>query len=203
LAELAELEAVSGLLGWDQETMMPPGGVRARAEQLATLERLFHERLTAAEVEDWLQRLTGGDDVGEGEQAVPAGEPDIPADRDAALIRVARRDRDKALRVPISLRSELARALARPTRLGAGARGRRLRGVPAAAARATTQSSMTTSRACAPREDEDRQHERPPAAVTPSRPASPRHKVPDSDAERRRSRCHSTTPSIITPASAC
>ena len=89
---------------------MPPGGVRARAEQLATLERLFHERLTAAEVEDWLQRLTGGDDVGEGEQAVPAGEPDIPADRDAALIRVARRDRDKALRVPISLRSELARA---------------------------------------------------------------------------------------------
>jgi carboxypeptidase Taq len=90
--------------------MMPPGGVRARAEQLATLERLFHERLTAAEVEDWLQRLTGGDDVGEGEQAVPAGEPDTPTDRDAALIRVARRARDKALRVPISLRSELARA---------------------------------------------------------------------------------------------
>jgi Zn-dependent M32 family carboxypeptidase len=26
LAELADLEAVSGLLGWDQETMMPPGG---------------------------------------------------------------------------------------------------------------------------------------------------------------------------------
>src|SRR5882724_11832429 len=38
---------------------------------------------------------------------------------------------------------------------------------------------------------EDRQHERPPAAVTPSRPPSPRHKVPDSDAERPRSQCHS------------
>src|SRR5258708_36848411 len=38
---------------------------------------------------------------------------------------------------------------------------------------------------------EDRQHERPPPAVTPSRPPSPRHEVPDSDAERRRSRCHS------------
>ena len=38
---------------------------------------------------------------------------------------------------------------------------------------------------------EDRQHERPPAAVTPSRPPSPRPKVPYSDAERRRSRCHS------------
>jgi len=59
LAELADLEAVNELLGWDQETMMPPGGVRARAEQLATLERLFHERLTAAEVEDWLQTDPG------------------------------------------------------------------------------------------------------------------------------------------------
>src|SRR4029453_16409774 len=38
-------------------------------------------------------------------------------------------------------------------------------------------------------EDEDRQNERPPAAVPPSRPPSPRHMVPDSGAERRRSRC--------------
>jgi len=110
LAELADLEAVCGLLGWDQETMMPPAGVRARADQLATLERLLHERLTAAEVGDWLERCNGAGPAGVEEQPTPAGEPDVPADRDAALVRVARRDRDKALLVPVSLRAELARA---------------------------------------------------------------------------------------------
>jgi Zn-dependent M32 family carboxypeptidase len=59
LAELTDLEAVSGLLGWDQETMMPPGGVHARADHLSTLDRLVHERLTAAEVGEWLDALNG------------------------------------------------------------------------------------------------------------------------------------------------
>jgi len=90
--------------------MMPPAGVRARADQLATLERLLHERLTAAEVGDWLAHLNGSGPSPAAEQAAPAGEPDVPADRDAALVRVARHDREKALRVPVSLRAELARA---------------------------------------------------------------------------------------------
>jgi carboxypeptidase Taq len=90
--------------------MMPPGGVRARADQLATLEKLLHERLTAPEVGDWLARLNGAATRPVEEQVAPAGEPDVPADRDAALIRVARHDREKALRVPVSLRAELARA---------------------------------------------------------------------------------------------
>lgn len=89
---------------------MPPAGVRARADQLATLERLQHERLTAAEVGDWLARLNGSAPRRVEEQAAPVGEPDVPADRDAALIRVARHDREKALRVPVSLRAELARS---------------------------------------------------------------------------------------------
>ncbi len=112
LAELADLEAVSGLLGWDQETMMPPAGVRARADQLATLERLLHERLTAAEVGDWLERLDLALPAGVDEQAAPVGEPTNPTDRDAALVRVTRHDREKALRVPVSLRAELAHARA-------------------------------------------------------------------------------------------
>ena len=89
---------------------MPPAGVRARADQLATLERLLHERLTAAEVGEWLERLSAALPAGVDEQAAPAGEPDAPADRDAALVRVARHDREKALAVPVSLRAELARA---------------------------------------------------------------------------------------------
>jgi carboxypeptidase Taq len=90
--------------------MMPPAGVRARADQLATLERLLHERLTADEVGEWLEWLSAALPVGVDGESAPAGEPDVPADRDAALVRVTRHDREKALRVPVSLRAELARA---------------------------------------------------------------------------------------------
>lgn len=48
------LQDVGGLLGWDMETMMPPGSVEGRSEQLATLEDLRHEILTAARVGDLL-----------------------------------------------------------------------------------------------------------------------------------------------------
>ena len=42
LAELDDLQYASGLLGWDQHTMMPARGGAARADALATLERLTH-----------------------------------------------------------------------------------------------------------------------------------------------------------------
>src|SRR5436305_9826940 len=43
LGELEDLRNAAGLLGWDQQTMMPPRGGPARAESLATLERISHE----------------------------------------------------------------------------------------------------------------------------------------------------------------
>ena len=106
--ELADLTAASALLAWDQQTMMPAGGGEARADQLATLERLHHDRLTAVEVGEWLDALADGEH--EDEPAAPAGDPEDRTERDAALVRVARRDREKALRVPGSLLAELARA---------------------------------------------------------------------------------------------
>lgn len=50
------LSGASGLLGWDQETMMPSGGAEARAEQLATLDVLQHELLATAAVSEELAR---------------------------------------------------------------------------------------------------------------------------------------------------
>lgn len=50
------LSGASGLLGWDQETMMPSGGAEARAEQLATLDVLQHELLSAPAVSEELAR---------------------------------------------------------------------------------------------------------------------------------------------------
>ena len=53
----ARMSAISGamaILGWDQATMMPPGGVSSRAEQLATLSLLRHEIMTRSDMADML-----------------------------------------------------------------------------------------------------------------------------------------------------
>jgi carboxypeptidase Taq len=112
LGEVSDLQRAAELLGWDQETYMPPGGVEDRANQLGTLWRLAHERLACDEMGDLLD-------------AAAAGLPGLPADSDeASLVRVTTRDRDQAVRVPSSLVAEIARAtaLARPVWLEARAR---------------------------------------------------------------------------------
>ncbi|MEK9968066.1 MAG: carboxypeptidase M32 [Ferrovibrio sp.] len=57
--------AVNGalaMLGWDQSTMMPEGGAKARAEQMATLSVLRHEWITDARLGDQLAAATGESD---------------------------------------------------------------------------------------------------------------------------------------------
>jgi carboxypeptidase Taq len=98
LAELADLGRAIALLRWDQETQMPPGGAPERAEQLATLERLAHERAVDERLGELLEDLRAHE-----EALDPDGD-------EASLIRVARRDRDKAVRVPPELVADLARA---------------------------------------------------------------------------------------------
>ncbi|SME94590.1 carboxypeptidase Taq [Tistlia consotensis] len=48
------LDEAAGMLQWDWAAMMPAGGAAARAEQLAVLEVLSHEMLTAPETEELL-----------------------------------------------------------------------------------------------------------------------------------------------------
>ena len=57
VAELAALEVAGAVMSWDQETYMPPGGAAARAKHRATLARMAHQRLTADEVGELLERL--------------------------------------------------------------------------------------------------------------------------------------------------
>ncbi|HTX30653.1 MAG TPA: carboxypeptidase M32 [Solirubrobacteraceae bacterium] len=98
LAEITDLSYVSHLLEWDQQTMMPPGGGLGRAEALATIRRLSHERFTDPETGSWLDEAQNSLDGS-------------PFDSDAAsLVRVARRRWEKALRVPSALAAEQARA---------------------------------------------------------------------------------------------
>jgi carboxypeptidase Taq len=98
LAEIHYLGRAKALLDWDERTMMPPGGAEARAEQLATLVRVRHEKLAS----DELGRLLA--------EVEPFGE-ELHYDSDeAALIRVTKRDHEKARRVPVELRAAITRA---------------------------------------------------------------------------------------------
>jgi carboxypeptidase Taq len=98
LAELSDLSLLGHLAAWDQRTMMPPAGSPDRADQLATLSRLHHERATSDEVGAWLDALDGA--------SAELGE------LDQDLVRLARRDYDRQKRVPGDLAAELAQAAA-------------------------------------------------------------------------------------------
>ncbi|HWA51210.1 MAG TPA: carboxypeptidase M32, partial [Dongiaceae bacterium] len=58
---LAALQEAAGMLHWDMATVMPDGGRSARAEQLATIEVICHEMLTAPETADLLDSAELGD----------------------------------------------------------------------------------------------------------------------------------------------
>ncbi|MFQ5508930.1 MAG: carboxypeptidase M32 [Leptospirillia bacterium] len=88
LAEITDLTAASHMLMWDQATFMPPGGGAARGRQLTTLGTLSHGRATDPALGRLLDTLEAR-----------IGELDPDGD-DAALIREARRDFDRATRLP-------------------------------------------------------------------------------------------------------
>ena len=100
LAEVSDLSRSMGVLSWDQKVTMPSGGHPARAEAMATIGRIAHEKFVDDEVGRLLERLT------------PLQESlDYESD-DASLIRVVRRDWDKQRRVPTELRAEMIRSAA-------------------------------------------------------------------------------------------
>src|SRR4051794_10636558 len=94
LGQLSDLGALGRLAAWDQRTMMPPAGAPARASAMATLEALAHDLATGDDVGAWLDELAGADldDV----------------DRD--VVRLARRDYERARRVPAELVADVAQA---------------------------------------------------------------------------------------------
>ena len=95
LSELVDLASVAMLLRWDQPVMMPAEGAGARALQLAAMARLSHERATADEIGAWLEELD--------EAALRE------LDRD--IVRLARRDWERARRIPPELAADLALSL--------------------------------------------------------------------------------------------
>lgn len=96
LAEVSDLRMAAAVLEWDQATGMPPGGAPARARQLATLTRLAHEK----SIDPALGRLL--------DQLQPEEENLPYASDDASLIRIARYDFERAIRVPPSFLADFA-----------------------------------------------------------------------------------------------
>ncbi|MCA9254228.1 MAG: carboxypeptidase M32 [Phycisphaerales bacterium] len=57
LREIGQLDATAALLDWDAETYMPKNGLGVRADQLALLARLSHERMTDPAIGDRISQL--------------------------------------------------------------------------------------------------------------------------------------------------
>jgi carboxypeptidase Taq len=104
LRDIYHLNSAASLLSWDQETYMPPGGGVARAEHLATLQRLAHDRLVSPDIESllgrWLDPATGRPlEPEEGAWSEPA----------RALLREVWRDFNRAKRLPSAFVERLGR----------------------------------------------------------------------------------------------
>ncbi|KAK3270693.1 hypothetical protein CYMTET_20921 [Cymbomonas tetramitiformis] len=72
LKEVSTLSGISGLLGWDEQVMMPSGAASVRSEQSSTLAGIIHEKSTDPKLGELLDRLSNcqADELTELERAV-------------------------------------------------------------------------------------------------------------------------------------
>lgn len=103
IAELAALDRersrfaqISAILGWDQETYMPEAAVTERAEQLALVESLAHERAVNPKIGMLLAACEGRGDL---------------APQERAYLRVLRREYDRETKLPAEFVTEFAKAV--------------------------------------------------------------------------------------------
>ena len=91
LQRLSALREAGGILGWDQQVMMPEGGAPVRAKEQSALSGVTHELLTADETGDLLDDLADAD----------------LTDDQQAVVRETRRSYEEATRVPGDLVEEI------------------------------------------------------------------------------------------------
>ena len=92
---VATLNSCGHVLGWDRETYMPRGGVEHRANQLSLLAGLGHEWSTSPRIGELLSQLEGTDLEPNSAQAVN--------------VREARREYDRATKLPQTLVEEMTK----------------------------------------------------------------------------------------------
>jgi carboxypeptidase Taq len=106
------LGSVAGLLGWDEQVNLPPGAAAQRGEQMALMAELAHAEATSPSLGAALAAC----------EAAPAGALDEEA---RVVVAAARRDWDRATRLPSALVAEKARLSSEAYHAWAAARAAR------------------------------------------------------------------------------
>ncbi len=93
------LNSCASVLGWDRETYLPKSGISHRAEQLALLFGMSHERSTNQEIEEWLSDCETSDLFND------------PHSESATNIREWRKEYDKSVKIPRNLVEEITHTI--------------------------------------------------------------------------------------------
>jgi carboxypeptidase Taq len=112
LGEVADLSTAAAVLEWDQLTYMPRGGADARAQALATLAGLSHEKLISTRTGDLLNAAAA---------ETAAGDRDSDEVR---LVKVTRREYDRQRKVPTDWVGEFTRVTSTATNVWEKAKAR-------------------------------------------------------------------------------
>ena len=94
--EVNDLNKAGYVLMWDQSTYMPGGGANARGRQLATLQKIAHEKFTEPAVGHLLDELIAHADT------------ELYESDEASLLRVTHRQYERAIQVPADFAASLA-----------------------------------------------------------------------------------------------
>jgi carboxypeptidase Taq len=109
LRRIHMLGTVTGVLGWDEQVNLPPGAAARRGEQMSLLAELCHAEATAPAL---------GAALADCEAAGPDGDA-------AVVVAAARRDHDRAVKLPAELVAEKARLSSEAYHAWAAARAAR------------------------------------------------------------------------------
>src|SRR4051794_30502709 len=92
--DIQALDAAMGLMGWDRQVLMPPGGAEARSAQTTVLSRMHHELMTSDETRRILENAE--------KEAAPGSD-------DEKMLAVFRFDLDNESKLPTELVTRQAR----------------------------------------------------------------------------------------------
>ena len=99
--EIYYLETAAALLSWDQETYMPKRGISGRAEQLAALQTLIHQKTTSDEIGRILDQYGVSDETPSGDHTIDSFE--------GAFLRAWNRKYGRQKKLPEELIGRIAR----------------------------------------------------------------------------------------------
>lgn len=91
---IVRLKYIAFLLEWDMQVYMPSGASQGRGEQSALLEGIIHQKLVSDKTAEIIKKAEG------------VSNPNLI---DVAMLREAKRDYDRAVRVPLELVKEIAK----------------------------------------------------------------------------------------------